>query len=185
LCKKVFFQYSLYLYMTTQKKTSKKNSTKAVTLIELITVIVIVGILTGISSLYIRETVNLWRFLSFRNEVISQGRLALMRMSREIRQMRDADSLAAASAWQLQFTDTKSTSISYQVSGNNLLRNTDILAAGVNNFTFSYYNKTNQLITTPLVAPTATDVYRIDINATFQSGTQSKTIKTKVYPRNL
>lgn len=171
--------------MKIQKKAHKKNSIKAVTLIELITVIVIVGILTGISSLYIKETVNLWRFLSFRNEVISQGRLALMRMSREIRQMRDADSLTTANAQQFQFTDTTSASISYQLSGNNVLRNADILATGVSNFTFTYYNKTNQLIMTPLVAPSATDAYRIDINATFQSGTQSKTIKTKVYPRNL
>ena len=54
---------------------------KGVTLIELIVVMMVVGILTAASSMYIKETVDLWRFLNFRSEVVSQGRMALMKKS--------------------------------------------------------------------------------------------------------
>ena len=162
-----------------------QKSRRGFTLIELIMVIIIVGVLTGISSLYIKETIDLWRFLTFRNEVISQERIALMRMSREIRQIKDAYSITSANAQQFQFTDSNSAPIGYLLSGSNLLRNADVLAERVSALTFTYYNKTNQIIATPQVAPNKTDIYLININMTVQSGTQSKTLKTQVYPRNL
>lgn len=58
---------------------------KGVTIIELIMGIVIVGTLAGISSMYIKQVMDLWNFISFREETSSQGSAALIRIARELR----------------------------------------------------------------------------------------------------
>lgn len=67
------------------------------------------------------------------------------------------------------------------------MRNTDILASGVSNLTFTYYDRANTLIPYPdiLVSPSQTNIYRINISFDIQAGAQSKTLKTQVSPRNL
>ena len=161
------------------------NTKKAVTIIELIMVIMIVGILTTVSSMYIKETIKLWQFLNSRNEDIAQERISLLRMTRDIRQLKNSTSVNIATSTRFQFVDMNSNTIDYQLSGSNLMRNSDAIAIGITGLSFTYYNSSNATITTPTVAPSATDIYRIQIQLTAQSGTQSKTLKTKVYPRNL
>lgn len=166
--------------MKSETRNPRPKIIKGVTLIELIMTITIVGILTAVSSLYIKETIDLWRFLSFRSEAVAQGRTALFRMEREIRQIRDNAAVIAASVSQLRFFDINNVDINFTLSGGDLMRNADILASGASDLTFTYYNSANQAIVNP-----TTDIYRIDISVTIQSGGQSKTLKTQVYPRNL
>lgn len=163
----------------------RPKTRKGVTIIELIMAIVIVGVLTGASSMYIKEIVDLWNFLSFRNEAVSQARTALIRMEKEIRQIKDDSSVYAATGSRLRFNDVNSLSIDYQLSGTNLFRNADILAVGVNSLVFTYYDKNNSPIASPLVNPDRTDIYRISLGLTVRSGTQSKVLKTLIFPRNL
>src|SRR3989338_9788431 len=158
---------------------------KGVTLIELIMVITVMGILTAVSSMYIKETIDLWRFLTFRSEVTAQVRTALLRMGREIRQIRDDLSVNTANVSQFQFVDINNAAIDYQLSGNNLLRNADILASGVSGLSFTYYDADNQALTVPKVSPDNTDIRRINISLTMESGTESKTLNLQLYPRNL
>lgn len=168
---------------------------KGITLIELIMVIMIVGILTSVSSMYIKETIDLWRFLSFRSELVSVGRMALARMTREIRQVRDDLSVYIAEGSRFQFDDVNGNNITYSradascnydINGGYLCRNNNILTSGVNSLTFTYYNESNQDITAqpPLVSPEQTDIYRIELTLQIQSGTQTKTLKSQVFPRN-
>ncbi|OGX31978.1 MAG: hypothetical protein A3D27_01995 [Omnitrophica WOR_2 bacterium RIFCSPHIGHO2_02_FULL_46_37] len=162
-----------------------RHKAKAVTLIELIMAITIVGILTTAASMYIKETIDLWRFVTFRSEVAAQVRTALIRMGREIRQLKDALSVYTATAGRFRFDDINANNIDYQLSGSNLMRNADILAGGVSGLSFTYYDADNNAITAPLVSPSNTDIRRINISLSIQSGTQSKTLTTQVYPRNL
>ncbi len=163
----------------------KFHLSKGLTIIELIMVITTVGILTAAASMYIKETINLWRFLSFRSEAVAQGRSALLRMEREIRQIKDDLSVYAAQPSRFRFDDISNASIDYQLSGSDLTRNAGVLASGVSNLTFTYYDNNNQAIINPDVSPNPTNICRIDINVTTQSGGQSKTLKTQIYPRNL
>lgn len=169
-----------------------------VTLIELIMVIVIVGALVGLFSLGVVEAVNLWRFLTFHNEIASQGRMALMRMSREIRQIptrTEVEPIKVANVDSLEFDvmdldgDEADDLLEFYLNGNELRRvfnnnppgppRGDILATNVSNLEFTYYNKDNQ----PASGPS--DVYRIIITLTLTSGTQALTFKSQVFPRNL
>ncbi|MFA5362760.1 MAG: prepilin-type N-terminal cleavage/methylation domain-containing protein [Candidatus Omnitrophota bacterium] len=178
-----------------QRLISNAPYAKGVTLFELVMVMVIVGIMAGVSSLYIRETVDLYRFLSFRSEVVSQGRLALMTMAREVRQVRDNFAVTAAGADEFRFTDIHEPldkTIKYSLSGNQLKRTLydengsqtadNTLAAGVSALAFTYYDVNGTQIT-PVLQPT--NLYWVKISITLASGTQSKTLSTMVHPRNI
>ena len=174
------------------------RNTKGITLIELVMVIVIVGILAGVSSMYIKETIDLWRFLTFRNEVVSGGRMALARMGREIRQIKDSDSIQIAESSRLRFIaldingDGADDTLEFYRNATNseLCRifndspaGGNILAGGITSLTFTYYDESNSPLTTPV--SDTTQIYRINIELVIQSGTQTKTLKSQIYPRNL
>jgi prepilin-type N-terminal cleavage/methylation domain-containing protein len=168
------------------------NNRKGITLIELVMVIVIVGILAGASSMYIKETIDLWRFLTFRNEVVSGGRMALARMAREIRQMDEAE---VAQTDSLQFLDINGSRLRFRrTADNNLWRDVDsnlddifeaqdVLATGVSELDFSYYDKDNNQLLEPVSDPS--QIYRINIELEIESGDQTKTLRSQIYPRNL
>jgi prepilin-type N-terminal cleavage/methylation domain-containing protein len=61
---------------------------KAVTLIELIVVIIVAGMLAAGAASFIRSVIDAWRFESFRSDVVSLSRLALVRMTREVRDIK-------------------------------------------------------------------------------------------------
>lgn len=162
-----------------------RQKIKAMTLIELVMVIVIVGVLAGASSMYIKESIDLWRFLTFRNEIVSGGRMALIRIGREMREIKDDASVYTANPSEFEFDDMNNNRINYRLSANNLMRNSDVLANGVNSLTFTYYDTGNNPIATPDVYPDETDIYRIEIALEVQSGDQTKRLESQVYPRNL
>ena len=155
------------------------------TLIELVMTISIVGILVSASMFYIKQVIDLWDFMSFRNEIVSPGMMALTRMSREIRQVNNSTAVLNANSTRFRFTDVNNVIIDYSFSSPNLIRNNDTLASGVSNFTLTYYNLTNQPIANPLVSPQVTDIRLIKIRLNIFSGNQNKTLQTQVYPRNL
>ena len=163
------------------------KSRGGVTIVELIMVIVVVGILAGGLSLGIIETVNLWSFLSFNNEIASQGRIALMRMGREIRQITTSENpILTADIAHLEFImigeNGSDVTIDYQLSGTDLMRDTDILTNYVSNLTFTYYDKNN---TSPVTDPS--QIYRIAIALTLRnsSGSQTLNLNSQIFPRNL
>lgn len=165
------------------------------TLIELIMVMVIVGSLAGISSMYIKETIDLWNFLSFRSEISSSQRMALIRMSREIRQI---DSITLAESARLKFDAVEldgapgTTTIEFFRNAGNELRRVinnnnsgqgNILANAITDLSFTYYDANNQSLAVP-VADTG-EIKRIAFSLTAASGSQSKTLKTQIFPRGL
>ncbi|MDD5668977.1 MAG: prepilin-type N-terminal cleavage/methylation domain-containing protein [Candidatus Omnitrophica bacterium] len=167
-----------------------KKRARGVTIIELIMVIVIVGLITAVSGMYIKETVDLWRFLSFRNELVNEGRMALMKMAREIRQIKNHSSISVANSSQITFTDINNHVISYQLSNGNLVRTYDgvsnTLADRVTALTFIYYNSANAVLTPlPLDSSSRANIYRLDVSFTMRAGSQTKILNTQVYPRNL
>jgi prepilin-type N-terminal cleavage/methylation domain-containing protein len=161
------------------------EKTRGLTLIETVMTIAIVGILAGGSMFYIRQVIDLWDFISFRSEIVSQGRMALMRMSREIRQIRNSTSILNANSNRFRFGDVNDVIIDYYFSGSSLMRNSDTQASGVRRVVFTYYNQTSQEIAVPLVSPQNTDIRRVKILLEIFSGSQNKTVETQVWPRNL
>ncbi|MFC1592392.1 type II secretion system protein [Candidatus Omnitrophota bacterium] len=169
-------------------------SRKGVTLAELVMVIVVVGILMSGLSLGVKEAIDLWLFLSFRNEIVSQGRMALTRMGREIRQMKtrtpSEEPILLADSNHLQFTDVNDAVIDYQISSGSLMRNADILADGVSSLEFCYYDRDKTAICSPVCECNVAggqldDIEIVGIRLQVQSGSQSMILRSQVYPRNL
>jgi len=161
----------------------KRGQARGVTLIELILVMSCVAILCSLGGMYIREIFNLWNTVSFRSEVVEQGRMALTRMTREIRQVNNTSSVLNASASRFQFNDSSGNTTDYNFTNGNLTRNGNILVS-LNNFTLQYYNNTSQLITSPAVYPKNTNITRVGITMGLKYGSQNKTLSDQVFPRS-
>jgi prepilin-type N-terminal cleavage/methylation domain-containing protein len=158
---------------------------KGVTLIELVVVIVITGILAGLGSMVIRQVIVSWNTVSSRSEAAAQMSIALGRMSRQIRSVRDTVSVNSASANGFNFTRRDNMIVAYSVSGTNLLENGIVLSTDVARLNFTYYNFTGSTITNPKVYPQETDISRVGVELEIKSRVKNKTMGIMIRPRNL
>ncbi|MCX5708525.1 MAG: type II secretion system protein, partial [Candidatus Omnitrophica bacterium] len=146
---------------------------KGLTLIETIMTIAIMGILSGVLMFSIKGVMDLWNFWSFRSEISSQGRIAVMRMVREIRQVRNETTVFIADSSRIQFNDTINQTIDYALNGTNLTRNGNVLASGITHLDFTYYDISNaQLAPLPLNQTNREAIFMIGLELTMVSGDQ-------------
>lgn len=113
------------------------------------------------------------------------GRGAIWRMEREIRNLRKAN-LTTADASALTFTDAYQESISYTFSGGSIFRNGVLLADSILGLTFTYYDRSNAALSSlPLSAANRANVYRISMNFSVLSGSESYPFQEQIFPRDL
>lgn len=153
-------------------------------LIELITVIVILGIILSMSSLLLSQGFNAFSNSENLLDANSQGQVAIQRMARDIQMIRSPSDITTATSTQLSFTDIDNNTISYTLSGSNLTvtknGNTQTLAVGIHSLTFTYYTSSG---TTP---PASTALTRyITIALVVTQNNVNYTLTTAIYPRNL
>lgn len=120
-----------------------KKAHAAFTLTEAVMAIVVIGILAVVSAPFITTTLDAWMITSTDRQLIFGGRVALNRMEREIRQLKNITGTPASTA--LNFTDVYNQTIVYSQSGNSLMRNSDELTNllnGTGGLVFRYYNAT-------------------------------------------
>ena len=126
----------------------KRTSQLGFTLIELIIVIVLLGILVAGSGNLLSQG-----FKSFfvGKDIINanwQASVALERMIRDLHAVRSPSDITTATATTLQIVDLDGNTITYQVTGNQLQRNSQFIANGIQSINFNYYDKNG--ITTAL-----------------------------------
>lgn len=160
---------------------------KAFTLVELIMVMLILGILSGIGVHFIFEVGQARIFQWQRKEISESAELALNIIDREIRRVASTASIPTATATSFRFTDISGRDITYDVSGTSLRRNLggtiNVLADNLNSLTFSYYDAAGAAIAVP-VADTTT-IRRINISLTFANGSERLSVMSDVAPRRL
>jgi len=159
------------------------------TLIELIIVITIIGIAAGVVGFILFGTVDAWMFKFNRCDLLSDGRLAMNRMVREIREINDDDSVTTASSSQFRFTNAGSVDITYALSSTDLNRTADgttnLLAEDVSSLAFTYYDShaSGASSITPTVG-TDTNIRRIRINLTLTKNGEDFYLQSDSVPRN-
>jgi len=163
----------------------KMRRLSGLTLLELVATISIVGIIVGVSALYVREVISLWDYVTFRGEAVAQGRQTAGRIARDLRRIRNTTAVNQASASALSFVNSDNITVNYTYSGGILSRDSQVLLQGLSNFSFTYYNVTGAVIASPQVAPLATDIQRIGFSMTIGGSRQNKTVGSLVFPRNL
>jgi prepilin-type N-terminal cleavage/methylation domain-containing protein len=112
-----------------------------------------------------------------------QGRIALERMTREIRNIRSDADISTATSNTISFIDNAGNQISYYTSGSQLLRQSpfagtaQVLADGIV-LTFAYYDGSGA------VATIANNIRYIVINVNVTYGGANFNLTTGVYPWN-
>ncbi len=149
-------------------------------------VIAIIGIIAGIGVPIILETADAWSFASrFQDYAVQSSLVAMGRMSREIRRLRNDVSITTASSDTFSFTDTQNNAITYSRSGNALMRNTDILANNVTGLNFTYYDDAGATLSTPLVNPQYTNIRLVRVEMNILAGSNTLPFRFTVRPQNL
>jgi type II secretory pathway pseudopilin PulG len=139
---------------------------KGDTLMELIFVIVILGIVATIGSLIITRGIN--AFFGGRDITRAdwQARVALERMTRDLREVRTPTStdITTFTATQFTYNDIFANNVSYTLSGTTLTRNTQPLADNISAVNFSYLQRDGNT-----TAATAAQVFYITVQLTVTS----------------
>ena len=158
------------------------------TLIELVIVITIVGIAASIIGAMLLGTINAWTFKVNRYDLLWDGRLALDRMTREIRAIKNTTSVTTASSAQFRFINTGNVDITYSLSSTNLNRtengSANLLAENVSSLAFTYYDANGNTIATPTVSPSATNIRRVRINLTLTKNGENVYLQSDSSPKN-
>jgi prepilin-type N-terminal cleavage/methylation domain-containing protein len=162
-----------------------KNSSKGFTLIEIVVVIVILSIVSALTIYFLVSSLRIYTMTVNQKTLLDEGKLALEKMCRDIRDARSITTPAAGGSGNLiAFTRTNATgpgqdvaneSITFQLTGTTLEKvkaspsATSSLAGNVSTFTV-----------------TRDTGNEIKLQLTLSRGTgEDLTVQTKVYPKNL
>ena len=162
----------------------KDKKSKGFTLIELVMVLVILSVLTIGINMFMNPISDLMVYRKFSEGPADEGRVALKRMIREISEIRDPQSISAASSSQLTFVNMSNQNMAFSLSSGNLLRNNVALAKNVSALQFQYWNADGTLLASPTLSP-ETDISRIQVLLTVTVGADSASFRSQVRPRNL
>jgi len=171
-----------------------KARERGFTLMELVTALVIASLLGGIIAPLIATAVSAMTLQTHQASLEEAAQYSLSRMAREIRRLRNAQSVSAAAADVFEFIDTENIQIRYGVSSGSLVRRegsggTDYgmaenLQAG--GLQFVYYDQDGNVLAAPVSGlGNTTDIKKIEITLTLQNGGQTHSIQTQIRPRNV
>ncbi len=170
-----------------------KRGTRGFTLVEMIMSLVIIVILAGLAGPLLAVSVDAMGLHMDRADLDESASLALSRMGREIRRLRNDESVGTASATVFEFVDNDDVQIRYRLTSTTLMRTqganpesglADQVQAGT--LAFTYYDDDGNTIATPTVGlGTSTNIRRVRIQMTFATGTHSLPVQIDIRPRNL
>ena len=174
----------------------KKNSQRGFTYIEMMMAVLIISIMALVAGPVLAVSVDLLNHHMDRYDLEESASVALNRMTREIRRLRDDQSMLFANATTLAFYDVDNTIIVYFAIGGSVARFQSPPASGFysllenvqpGTLNFTYYDDNGTVIPAPVTGANDTDIRRIEIAMTLQdaSGSHSLPVRTTVRPRNL
>ena len=159
-------------------------SSKGFTLIEIIVVIVVLAIVSAITIKFLTDSLRIYTMTVNQKTLLDEGKMALERMCRDIR---DARSIIGSTASSIAFTRTHATTggdgagenIRFDLSSTTLrkAKNTDASGNGGTPYTMADN-------VTAFTVTNATNEIQLQLTLSLASG-ENVTIQTKVYPKNL
>lgn len=160
------------------------------TLIELIMVIVVIGVLAGVSSFFLARAIDIWQIEKSWEENVTEGRMAMDWMVREVREIKSTADIYIADDDNLQFLNANDVTLQFQRSGNNILRNSDVLTDAPTALLFEYFNQAGAELTgVPLSAADRAAIWSIRLTLTIPTktpkGTENVDLVSVIFPRNI
>lgn len=163
------------------------------TLMEMIVAVIILAIISIGTLMFTKPVIQLWGNQNFHQGPAMEARLGLMRMVREMDQLKDIKSILTANAATYSFIDGGDQTITYIYSSGILTRrvgnsgqpNRNFITR-LSTFTFTYKDKDNGALVTPTVGSgTATNIRTIGIASTVAIGSWTSQISATAHPRNV
>lgn len=164
------------------------------TLIELIMVMVIIGILAGVSVHPLSRFFELWLSNNSRMEILWGSRGLMRDLVFNVRMIKDKQSLSIATPTRLRFVNSKTNNFTeYQLANGIFYKNgAQIMARascpGNKCFTYYFCNKlsvTCSEVVSPVVAPGVTNINKIKIDILATHSGEAVQLRTEVVCRNL
>lgn len=152
---------------------------RAFTMIEFIIIIVILSVLSVIALPMIQAGFNAYFTQRNLSDANWQGRLALARMSRDIRNIPSAGNISTATSTQFTFTDNGNNSVSYTLSGTTLQRNALTLANGITSATFGFYDSAGA------TTGTINNIRYVSVELNITQGNTNTTLQTVINLRDV
>ncbi len=116
------------------------------TLMEIVVVLIILGIIASLAAPLVLNAARSAAIEHNFANTISQGQNASTQMTHAIRNLQTLTTMTSSN---LSFTDNDNNSISYTLSGSNLMQGSNILAHNVTGLSFSYYDSALNSTATP------------------------------------
>ncbi len=170
-----------------------RRSATGATLVEMIAVIVIFGIVMSIGVLVLGRSFESYQLTREVTNVDWHGRVALERLTRELREIRSATAtdlgFTGTPATELRFIDAGSSSVCFYLSGSRLMRSVDgpggtcgttspqPLADNASSLAFDFYQSDGSNATL------AANVYYIVVTFNVTTGQVSEPYRVSVQPR--
>jgi len=172
------------------KRQAYGTGNEGFTLMEIILVLVLIGIMAGVLVPTLQEGVQSYTVTETRGDLTAQARQAATRMVRELRNIqKEADNtpnISSANVTTVTFVDVLDNTITFNLSGGTVQRNSDALVEQVSNLSFRYFNATNaELTSLPLNATDRNNVRRILVVLTLADGSLTVLVTEQAYLREL
>lgn len=152
------------------------------TLIEAVIVLAIVAVLSFGLGNFIFESVQAWLSVSGRNSAADKARVAMTRMTAEIRRVKKPQNIQTFISSEFQFIDVDNQNIDFKQTGTDLLRNSDILSSGLlsaGGLQFTYLDENGS------ITSVKKDIRSVRILLSLISGNQITTLESSSRIRNL
>jgi prepilin-type N-terminal cleavage/methylation domain-containing protein len=118
------------------------------TLIELVLVIVLMGVIVSASMKPLMQGLDTLVKSKDLNLIDWQGNNALEEIARNVRTIMKSGNITTATATQFTFIDNSNATVSYTLSGNDILENSSVLVSNATALAFVYYTRAGATTTT-------------------------------------
>jgi len=168
---------------------------KGLTLIELITMIVVVGIASTSIAKLLGSSAQAMLFITNRSELLDAADVAFAKMRLDMANIQDENAITTAESAIFGFDatdildDAVTNTIEYYVASNTLMRRLGVgtprpLLENVNTIMFTYYEE-DDFMTQPLSASQMTRIKRIKVLVVLEKSGQTVTLEWQIKPGNL
>lgn len=118
------------------------------TMMEMVVVIVIISILAAASGRVINQGFSTYTSSKDMTLNTAQARMAMQRLSNDLRNIPSPASITAIGSNQIVFVDESGTTVTFVLTGTDLTRNSQILANNVSSFVLTYFDRNGDTTST-------------------------------------
>jgi len=152
---------------------------KGFTLVELVLSIALIALVAFLIAPMFISGVRSYSLVADRKAALAEARLAMDRMTQEIRLIPSTDDITTWDAGQITFNKPTENNITYTLAGGNLTRNGAIMAENVDSLAFSYLDQNGD----PAVAKADIERVRFEMVKGAGTGHGNLRVRNQVFPR--